>query len=270
MNKVKPYTGLFLLSLLIFFNCTSKKSEVKLELLNDEVHYVNLDSLTLNNVRGDYLENEKKLAKNIITFKITNNTDKKYLFTINPNNLINFSFNSIGVKSKNELKDNSSGFIYFDLKDNKGKAIFSKVGSNYKPKMGQEKALMLLKNKNLIRKVEEKKFNELGNKVDYIIYNNFIDKSFVLSSGDSKTIKILLYLPIITETNNELDNFFEILYLDKLKKYSFKLLFFNDKSVVEGLLQDYQKKELKENGVEIFHGKLVSNEVPVKMVRMAE
>lgn len=100
----------------LFVFCTKKdKQEVELILLNDEVHYVDIDSITLMAVRDNYTEIEKRAAKNIITYQLINHSDKSFLFSI-INDEITFSDAAV----VNNTLPMSSWEMSYSIKDKKG------------------------------------------------------------------------------------------------------------------------------------------------------
>jgi hypothetical protein len=261
------YFSILILGLLstaaCIFNTSAKPEQSNLELilLNNEVHYVDIDSVTLINVRGDYSKEEIKNARNIISYKIINHSNKDQLLAFNPDELTRTATAALGEKDAKKLS--SFGFINYAIKEN-GQEIGTHSRTPGRPNKSMLKYFYY---KVAVDSIDETKFRLTHPTADYRLYKNYVANSFILHPGESKTFKVVLTLPIVIEMHNPYSDIYEFKYLYKDKKYDFGLFFSQDSLEVKRLLEPYELDDLKNNKVSIFNGRLISNEIPLKMVK---
>jgi len=255
LSKIKIFT--LMLIVVFLLSCSSNQlnnNDISLELITKEVHFVDIDSRMSELVRYDYTNEEKILAKNIISYRLTNNSKKKLLFAFNPENVIRFH----PIDNQDTISSYSTGSIIYSITDENNQQVFSGGGVNHRI---SEYLNEFFDCRTSLDSLNKLKFNQLHPKVDFQEYQTFLAKSFVLNPNESKTFKFLIYLPIIEELHNPYDNAYEYKILRPEKQYEFKLLYFQDSLKVKRLLEDYEKIDLKNNNNEIFHGSLTSNAV---------
>lgn len=71
-----------------FFSCSEKQKDLKLELLTNQIICVD-DLKSYDYIETRYQPNKKydSLSKNILRYKLTNNSDKKYFIMFNENSI---------------------------------------------------------------------------------------------------------------------------------------------------------------------------------------
>ena len=100
---------------------------------------------------------------------------------------------------------------------------------------------------------------------NYLYPEEMLNKSFVLYPNQSKTFQTLLYLPILKD-NNKLNEFVNYLLFDKNEDYQFNLIYTSLGYMPEHPMPKYIEDDLKRNRVEVFHGTLKSNKIPIKFI----
>lgn len=264
----------------LLISCTNKKVDennttgsVNLELINNEINYTGISSLsiidndTLYDEVKNYSNEERKKAFNLLTFKIVNNTNRKYYFNFDPTEFMYFgtsgtfieeskakdagSLNSIGLVFDNK-NDNGDGIVWFS-----GRTINSKDVEN----------LVYLKkyvemNESMIQDNYED-FGNIGKGISNYKVGNSHSNSFVLHPGEYKIFKKKLFLPIFKEKGRTPDLGWEALKIPTNGDFDFSIGICFNKAYISNNLLDYQKKEIEDNGYEIFDGIMQSNKVPV-------
>lgn len=264
---------------LLLAGCCNKKQvvgkNVSLELLNNEIHYIAIDSnLLLNNENRvyedlkSYTEVERKQAYNLLTFKLVNNSNKKYFFILNTENLL-FMGNSkhfqkyfFADKTKCLLKT----FFLIDNRESIKNDIVTSYKENDLYKNDSNKVysdifqkISKFKNENNYQEFENKAMNPYG--------GNHYSNSFVIYPGEYKIFKTKLYLPIYEEKDKNFELNYSALIIPPQNIYDFSIGIGQERDFIWNSLLDYQRKEIQDNGYEIFDGVLVSNKVPLKLIK---
>jgi len=228
------------ISLVSCNNETKASGSVKLEILNKELFF-NKD-ITRPNY---YSDSDRERARNIVTWKITNNSANDYLFIINEDGLYGDPTQDVVAghiriidKAKNEKQGSMSAVSWAQRPG----CLFN--CERYSDSTGR--ALDSLKGFKHFRS------------------NNYYRKNaIVLHSGESRTYKSIVSLPILEEGNvltwQHPISIFGLKDGDKLS-----IIYDWDAKEIESYLEKYQLEELKHNTSIIYNGRLESNRVPLK------
>lgn len=239
----------FLISFLsfIFLNSCKSQEEVTFSLINQELFYcVNPDSLS--NFKRKFDENyQRESSSNIVKFKITNNTDKKYLFLVKDiflKNLVNVEIriyeddsliyleNPLTTPYFKDDEESSFFFNYYEIennKRNKTKKVLKKMG--FKPSIYENDKL-------------------------------FLDQSVTIGQSESIIFYSTIELPYVVE--DDVINLKKPSYFNfkKEKKYEFSLKY-NLRDDIEKLLPEEILNNLKDNNIEIFKGNIETQRIPI-------
>jgi hypothetical protein len=264
---------ILLLSLLSCSNYIKNKKDLSLELLNSEVHYVDIDSSSLLNSEFksyeklvNYTEEQRKNAYNLLTYKIINNSKKKYYLVLNTED---FSFCGNSNFFKNSLKNDSitiTSMCYFidNPSNNKQEVAISTNFFNSK-----NDSINIYKKKYIeINNNINKDLNFSINKKNYDDYNNqpFFNSILIIHPGQYRVFQKKIYLPIDREKDHNFNLDFNALIIKTEGDKYFSLGFYSNKKFILESLNEYQLKEIQENDSEIFDGLIISNKVPLKII----
>lgn len=207
------------------YSCSKADNNVELEIISNKIVFSKLDN---------------GRAKNIIEYKITNNTFCDYYF--NAYSLSKLTWKIDGLQPSN---------IFFQILDAKGNHA-EYIHKEYLP------TTEFITCQQINYDIAEKEIKDLN----YSIlpdYKNLIDKNnFLLKKGESKYFEILYYFP---ESNYSYVN------LDKNKRYFFKMLIYSDSTDCIKFLSRPILKTINENNYKIYHGIIKSkNTVPIEFV----
>lgn len=242
---------------LILLSCNKDKKDLKIELLTNEI-------ICVDDLKGaDYIETRYQpnkeydsLSKNILHYKITNNSDKKYFLMFNENSIGTLERDlyreAIGKKDFSPL--NSLDFsLYRNNSVLDGRSTIAEVfcGTMTSFEIQKEESLIdnFLKQNKLDR-------TYTLNKIDF---SNETLHSFVLHPGEVKYFTSIVHLPY-RDDKRWFSN------IEKLRPNQGSISLKNDSIFTKSKISDDQKKEIKENGYVLFDGKIYSNRVPVKLV----
>lgn len=249
---------------IIFLAVSCKKeSDLKITLLNNDIH-----SLISYKFKDDYYKtNYDSLSKNIIKYSIKNNSSKKYFIVFDCN-----SFETIEKHADingNSIENNKLGIsfnLYKNGKLNNGKYISNNI--NYdntnaneyytNPRnrywISQDYDIEVFKRKELLSKDENISARQA----------KLIKNSFILYPNQVKYFTTVVNLPI--RAPSEGVNW--ISKIDSTKKYDSNIILRSSIDEIKKYLTEDLKKEIQENGYEIFDGVTESNKVPVKVISM--
>lgn len=243
----------YLINLLfVLISCKGKniENEVKLEILNKEI-YFNNDYINNSSTNQVYKNNfDRKKATNILTWKLTNYSNKNYLFIINDDDFfedpfLSYNYNHIEITDINNIKRNGGNSDISWIQD--------------KPKIGS--LFDCVEYNDSIRKSN---YQLKGVKLkNYDLQLDYIKNSFILHPNESKTFKSIIRLPILKEIEPKTLSS-QIVVNSISEKDKLNLIYEWDSIKIIKGLQDYQIKELRENKVEIFNGILKSNKVQLQ------
>lgn len=216
---------LIILTIWILYSCSNKNNSVELEIVS-------------NKILSSKIETNR--VKNIIEYRIINNTDKTYYFNA-------YSVSKLTWKIKGIQPSN----VFIQFLDKKG----NYVESGQKEYLPTEEYSIYEKIKYEIENKETKELN-------YSIpsqYKKFQDKNnFVLHKGESKYFEILSYFP-----NSD----YSFVNLNPNNEYTIGLLIYSDSTNYKKILSRTTLKTIKDNGYEVYHGIIKSNnKIPIKFV----
>ncbi|NDI98930.1 hypothetical protein GWA97_07570 [Flavobacterium sp. LaA7.5] len=235
---------------ILLTGCSGKKQEkVELQILNNEIYYSGNDTHRYKS------QESRRNSQNLITYKIINNTKDNLVFIINTEEL----YPSI------DTVKNING-ISFNIKDKANKLIGCSVPLitpelyEFDEKISYGYYKYQFYNDSVHR--EKAKLMGFDKSQDWSRVDRYIKNSFILHSGESKTFKTILSLPILAEFNPK----FEIYpaYYENLKdNYKFFLYYGCDSKFIENILPEYLKQDLESNNVKIFDGIITSESLPL-------
>jgi hypothetical protein len=239
----------FLISFLsfIFLNSCKSQEEVTISLINQELYYcVNPDSLS--NFKRKFDENyQRESSSNIVKFKITNNTNKKYLFLVKDIFLKNLANIEIRIYEDDSLiyLENPLTTPYF--KNDEESTKFFNYYEFENEKINNAKKVL----------------KKMGFKTS--IYENemsFVDQSVIIGQSESIIFYSTIQFPYIVE--DDIINLKKPSYFNfkKGKKYEFSLKY-NLRDDIEKLLPQEILNNLKDNNIEIFKGNIETQRIPI-------
>jgi hypothetical protein len=255
----------------IFVSCDKKEKDLDLILLNNEVVCVeNIDMNVSKINEKDYINNKAydSLSRNVLNYKLTNNSTNKYFIVLNSNSLEVMESNFILEKLVENRIGTKSGLSFNLYKNNsiiKGRTTLTSGGADYQTETEYYKSPLYKRNvldSIFIKNAENKKLY----KTDYpsVLNRETLENSFVIYPGEIKYFTSIVNLPLRKEGVNWISNINEL----KPNLASFSLV--NIAEYTKNSISENQKKEIEENGYTIFDGIIQSNKIPVKMVNMPE
>lgn len=253
---------------IVFVSCSEtikkEKGKVELKLLNQEVQYVAIDTSDL--VQSEmkdfeslrtYSDEERKAACNVITFKLVNNSDKKYFFVLDMNDIDFFGSSAKFKSGRNDSIAVRRMCYLVDNKTVKDKSVQRTYCSS-----------VFRKFKNDSMNIYVKRYMQIEGKINMDNYQSFADEasvnhSFVIYPGEYKIFKRKLFLPIDVEKDKNPFFSFSALILSPQYQYDFTLAISASKKDIWKTLHEEQREEIKDNGYEIFDGVIMSNKIPL-------
>lgn len=226
------YTYIILLCLLLGCQKKEQKESLELEILTKELNSLNYKSAEYNNkLNTNTIDKE---AKTIVTYKLTNNSDKGYYFDLNP------AIKTVDLKSI----PIDRGFL----------SIFNNNGN--RPKVFRSSSLV--GNRDSINMI---KFELLNYNTRY--YNLRSPKNFIIHPHETLFFEWFVVLPYGTRLE---DNNYGIA-LRNDEKYFATISIHSDSTYSKKTLSRTDLKTIKENGYEIFTGVVTSkNKIAVKFI----
>jgi hypothetical protein len=244
---------------LILLSCNKNEKDLKIELLTNEIVCVdNLKSYDYIETRYQQNKEYDSLSKNILHYRITNNSNKKYFIMFNENSIGTLEpdlyHEALGKKDFSPL--NSLDFsLYKNDSVLDGRSTRVEMGNCVFPgfEIQQREALIdnFLKKNKLDRFYT---FKEIGFRDESL-------RGFVLYPQQTKYFTSIINLPY----RNDQRWFSNI---EKLKPNQGSISLKNDSIFTKSRITEDQKREIKENGYVLFDDKIYSNRVPVKMVHL--
>jgi hypothetical protein len=251
---------LFGFSFFVLFSCQKNKQDLKLELLTNEI-------ICVENVkRNDFYEvvyqpnaTYDSLSKNILRYKITNISDKKYFIMLNENNLetLEPDLYQEALGKKNYINPNSVTLSLYKnnhVLDGSSTKMESMCGNFFESNKMEELDTIVHKflRKNRIEKMC---------KVEFI---NILDDSvqgYFLQPGETKYFTSIVNLPY-RKNEKWFSN------IEKKKPNLGSLSLQNDSIFTKRKISQDEKRNIEENGYTLFDGKIYSNKVPVKLIKI--
>jgi hypothetical protein len=232
------------MSFILNADSLKKTNTIQVIIKNEEIYFIQNDPE--DDVYNDSIEREN--AFNVVEVEFKNMSNKKMLLFINPEEL----FFNHGY---------SSNYFYHGSFISKGytkaETSFSLVTFSGSPD-GLDN---IEKYKSEIRKFKYKKLNLTEREM--AAFEMFERHAFYLSTNQTKTMYFHINLPIVRETNYEIQqNPFRFINLNEGDDFKFVYEAFS-KNIYNDL-PEFVKEELRNNKIEIFDGKIVSNAVKLK------
>ena len=233
---------------------TYRDSEVKLELLNKHIFFKKTEEKSFLYSNDTLRAN----ALNIVEFKITNNSADKLLFVINKEefrpaqNFKDFTDDDFGYM---KCMITPASEVYFDAPIIN--VTDKNFGSVYKTKW--LKILDYINRQKLKYGYEE--FVEISTVNNVERYNT---NAVIVGTGESRTFKVLISLPIVKEFNEQLGEFSSKYYVGLEKNQQFQIFYNCDADYLASILPVFMKEELKSNNVKIYNGVLRSNSISLE------
>ena len=238
-------------------NSCAQNQDLKLEIVNNEILSRENFSFTKDNVGMDekhsttpYIINENdSIPVNKINVKITNSGKKPYLLYLT-HNFTGFDWkNSLSFEVSNDLNEIQQANELV-LATETIEAYFFRDYFNKKEQAALKKELFETHYKDTVD-IDKIKFNQKFNPI-------------IIHPNESKYITLYQALPFFRFESPA----YYMYFLDNKKNYYFQVILKNEAKSNKPFLSENQKKEIEENGYEIFDGVIKSNKVPIKFVKM--
>lgn len=242
------FTFLILLAA-TFIACKGQDQIPSIKVENPEIYFINKKNSDI----YKYLDiNERENSYNLVSFTISNPTDKKMLFLFDKDELFPSSntFLSVGtlsflISKENDILPITNTLSTFTEKTNEG----------------------LLDEFFYTDSLKTAKYSKIGVKNEQIkIVDNYIKNSIILFPKETRTFKFSLNLPIVREISGHLSHNV-VSYKNLTEGLAFKLFYSCNAKTLKNNLPKYLIDELEYNQVEIFNGILESNFIPLKLKR---
>lgn len=212
-------------------SCNNKKS-MELTIVNDE-----LTTIVLN---GN--DSISEGYKNILIYKLTNNSDKTYYFNLNVQSKLLVNLSPFKLKY---IPINNGGICFTDKK-NDTLTIGSRIGFNPFP---FHKEFILN---------QEKRASEFGYNINGLgIINN---NNFIIHPNETLYFEELIYLP-----KNDKVQYNEVNF-DNKKKYCASIFLYSDSTRYKNVISKADLNTIKENNYEVFNGIIKSNQIPIRFI----
>lgn len=249
MNK-KLKSLFFVLPCILIAGCNQKVETLQLTVVNQYVKYV--DTLQTDEFILSYKdEKARSKATNVVTYTISNPTDRKYLLVFNtdsPEPVYSNDFNHTRpfiayriLNSKNKMKSYTPG-----IADSFSNDVCSDCGGDF-----------------LLRQMEE--YKKLGITKDYspVVYD-YLHNAVTIYPGEKRTFKSIVKLPVVLEPGKTGGGI--IRYKNLENTDTFQLVYGCKSAHLKAELPKYILEELDYNKIEIFDGEIRSNKVKLKKV----
>ena len=244
-------TIIFLLFIIVSCSSNQQKDDLELTILNKELkayctdNYCTKKAMYSKNNYEKYFEK----SKNILRFKIVNNSKDNYListYCINqycsgektfPNKRFGLDLHNLQIMDEVSTEVVTVGYTFVDIIQELPSFIDSLYVKNY--------------NKNGY--YDEK----------WIKKNIYLSEKFIkIPSGKTAFFETHVNIPYNKPSLGSLQS----VKLSKNNKYSVSMVFDIDSIDIRGYLTWSQRKNLEENDYQIYHGKLGSNNIPLVFV----
>jgi hypothetical protein len=241
------------LFLLLFITSDYPKNKVKffldieLSIKNKEIFYADI-----NPNQGFYADSTtRKMAYNLVELEFKNVTNKKLLLFLDPFKIHFFSIND-------ESNNRYCGHSYMIYNKNEALMAYPIFVSFTDYPAGLDNLY------NFNKKAQKEKYDYMqlsdNERLAYSLYEN---NSFVLNPNEIRTIFYPITLPIVNEIESSIIEGAN--YFPNLKEgYDFKFIYEANSKNIYNDLPDFVKEELRNNKIEVFDGKIVSNAVKLK------
>ncbi|MFH7019107.1 hypothetical protein [Flavobacterium sp. FlaQc-47] len=244
----------------ILFSCQKNKQDLKLELLTNEI-------ICVENVKqNDFYEvvyqpnaTYDSLSKNILRYKITNISNKKYFIMLNENILetLEPDLYKEAMGKKNYINPNCVALTLYKnnyVLHGSSTKMESMCGNIFESNKIEELDTIVYKflRKNRIEKIC---------KVEFINILNDSVQGYFLQPGETKYFTSIVNLPY-RKNEKWFSN------IEKKKPNLGSLSLQNDSIFTNRKISQDEKKNIAENGYILFDGIIYSNKVPVKLIKI--
>lgn len=239
--------SILILFVLSIISCEGQEFTPSIQIDNSEVFFVKKDNSEIYSYSNNL---EKSNSYNLISFTITNPTNKKLIFLFDKSELFPSSniylakgTLSFTINNKNEVLSVTSPLTTFTKDSPEG--------------------LMetFFYNDSLTRV----KYSVLGiPNDDILLVDNYVKNSFILYPKESRTFKFSINLPIVREISS-LRGHNPLSYQNLREGQTFKLFYSCNAAALKKILPQYLIEELNRNNTEIFSGIIESNNIPLKL-----
>lgn len=244
--------------LITLFSCTHKeKEDLKLELLTNQV--VCVENINKHDYYEAFYQPNKiydSLSKNILHYKITNISDKKYFIMLNQDNLGTVERDlyreALGKKKYNQ---NEIGFSLY-----KNDSVLDGNSTIAEEMCGNGFELMKIKElKGIVDKFLVENRINIRYKIEYLNLINDTLQGYYLQPGETKYFTSIINLPYRKD-----QQWFSNIDVKKPNLGSLSLQ--NDTIITKRRMSEDDRKNIKENGYVLFDGIVYSNKIPVKLI----
>ena len=236
-----------LLLLLSLCSCL-KEQDAVLKLNNKEVYFVDISSQS-SDMRSYSTDSLRNKSVTVISYTLSNPTNKKLLFVIDANDFFSYYGESV-----------SRGILGFTIKDKNGIIIKHSPSVIDYANNSEDHYQVNIKLHEMELKWQKQALLGTSPQID-----NYIDNSVVLHPGETKTYKAIVSLPIVLEHDRILLNGSAAAFNDLKEGYTFQVFYKCNAKDLKNILPKYLKDELAENEIEIFDGTLYSNPAVLKL-----
>ncbi len=247
--------------MLVFIQISCKKKEIlnkenekplEIEILNKEIYYSSVFTTPIGTQENDYnyplnYENNQLMkGRNIINFKIINNSNDPYFFILN---IKDITFNTIDNPFYEQI-----GLLDYQFYKEKSK-INSISNIKYRTKDVYNVFLM-----DSLKKYQDR---VVGDSL-YFVKKQILNNSFVLQPNEYRIFTAVVCLPILQELDNPFENttLFVPLYPGN-EDYSFSLKYSLNFNSIEKFLHKETLDYLKRGNIKIFKSTVESNKVKI-------
>jgi hypothetical protein len=250
--------NIYLLGILALSICAScgKQSNLQLILLTKNVVCVKSDLFTENSNHIAFYKAYDTIGRNVINFKIVNNSNKNYFIVLNDSYVETLETNKVLKNAwKKKLTNNIFAFNLYK-KDSILSGNTTLVSDSFDP----HEPFRNYNDSVFLKQVQLKKL--YGGRYPTLYYRDVKEHSFVLHPGESRNFTSLVNLPYRTEGLPWLT------YINKQVPDSASISLVNVATHTEENLSEDQKRDIKENHYVLFDGEIESNKIPVKIIEM--
>ncbi|WP_320816204.1 hypothetical protein [Flavobacterium sp.] len=266
---------LFMILTFLLISCFNNKEDLKKDLSNNNEDDLKVVLLTnevvcikdINDYDVYHTNLYDSLSKNVLNYKLINNSNKKYFVVLNENfvDVMENMFLSHKI-IKNRIDSSTRSGISFNLYRNDSLmngATTLTTGGGYETDLEYYKSKRykeIYMDSVFIDNVTKRKLYRT--KYPSLFFRDVLNNSFIIYPGETKYFTSIVNLPLRKDNVNWITDMGET----HPNLASFTLVNISKKT--ESMLSENQIKEIEENGYTIFDGVIESNKVPVKMITM--
>lgn len=236
-----------LLSLFTLCSCL-KNEEAVIKLNNDVVYFADVP-LGNSNMRYYASDSVRNKSVTVVSYTLSNPTNKKLLFVIDTKDFFCYYGEPV-----------ARGILGFRIKDKNGSIVKDSPSITDFTDSGDDRY-----HAKIILHEQELKWQRQALLGTSPQLDSYIDNSFVLHPGETKTFKAIVSLPIVLETDPVLLHGGAAAFYNLKDGYTFQVFYQCKAKALKESLPKYLKDELAENEIEIYNGTLYSNPAILKL-----